>query len=44
MNLDSPNANIDSSKANLFNQYFHFIFPNSTSLPNIEDLPMVSDS
>ena len=44
MNLDLLNTNTDSSKANLFNQYFHSIFYNSTSLPNIEDLPMVNDS
>ena len=44
MNLDSLNANTDSSKANLFNQHFHSIFHNSTSLPNIEDLPTMHDS
>jgi len=44
MNLDSPNANTNSSKANLFNQYFHSIFHDSTFLPNIYDLPTIRDS
>jgi len=44
MNLDTLNPNTDFSKANLFKQCLYFIFCNSTSLPNIEDLRTVDDS
>ena len=44
MHFESSSANTDDKKANLFNQYFHSIFHDSISLPNIDDLPFVRDS
>ena len=44
MNLDSSSADTDYSKANLFNQYFHSVFHDSSLLPNIENMPEIYDS
>lgn len=44
MNFGSLTANTDEIIAKLFNQYFHSVFHDSSSLPNIDDLPSVHDS
>ena len=44
MNFDSSTANTDQNIANLFNQYFYSVFHDSSSFPNIDDLPPVHDS
>lgn len=44
MNFGSSTANTDHSKANLFNQYFHSVFHDPSTLPNIDDLPAVHNS
>ena len=44
MNFGSLTANTDEIIAKLFNQYFHSVFHDSSSLPNIDDLPSVYDS
>ena len=43
MNFESLSANIDYSKANLFNQYFHSVFHEPFSIPNTDDLPAIRD-
>ena len=44
MNFESLTANTDQNIANLFNQYFYSVFHNSSSFPNIDDLPFMHDS
>ena len=44
MNLESLTANTDHSIASLFNQYFHSIYHDPSSFPNIDDLPSIHDS
>ena len=44
MNLGSLTANTDQNIASLFNQYFHSVLHDSSSLPNIDDLPSIHDS
>ena len=44
MNFESLNANTDHSKANLFNQYFHSVFHDPSSVPKIDDLPAIHNS
>ena len=44
MNLESLTPNTDHSITNLFNQYFHSVFHDSSSFPNIDDLPFIRDS
>jgi len=41
INLDPSTAKTDFSKANLFNQYFHSVFHNSSPHPNIEKMPHI---
>ena len=42
--FESSTANTDCAKANLFNQYFHSVFHNSSPFPDINDLPSIQDS
>ena len=44
MNYESSTANTDLNIANLFNQYFYSVFHDSSSLPNIDDLPPIHNS
>ena len=44
MNLESLTANTDHSIACLFNQYFHSVYHDPSSFPNIDDLPSIHDS
>ena len=44
MNLGSLTANTDQNIASLCNQYFHSVLHDSSSLPNIDDLPSIHDS
>ena len=44
MNLESLTANTDHSIASLFNQYFHSVYHDPSSFPNIDDLPSMHDS
>ena len=44
MNFDSSSASTDSSKANLFNQYFHSVFHNSSSPANHDNYPATHES
>ena len=41
MNLECSTGNTDYSIANLFNQYFHSVFHNSSSFPNIDNRPSI---
>ena len=44
MNFESSTANTDLNIANLFNQYFYSVFHDSSSLPNIDNLPPIHNS
>ena len=42
--FESYTASTDYAKANLFNRYFHSVFHNPSSFPEINDLPSIHDS
>ena len=44
MNFESLTANTDHGIASLFNQYFHSVYHDPSSFPNIDDLPSMHDS
>ena len=44
MTLESLSAKSDYSKVNLFDQYFHSVFHDPSSIPTIDDLPAIHNS
>ena len=44
VDFDSSTASTDFDKANLFNHYFYSVFHSPSKLPDIDELPTISDS